>query len=129
MKEKIDQLLQLAKNLLEKVKPFLISVDAKIGVLIPNPKLKKILYIGGGSLFGFMFLIIVLGLLFSPLKNKEQSQTETLNKPNIISVTPEPQKELTTTQKEILDLGVKTREMTFPESILNIPQIERDLSI
>ena len=37
--------------------------------------------------------------------------------------------ELSDTEKVILDLETKIKELKFPESILNIPQIERNLSI
>ena len=62
------------------------------------------MYIGVGSLFGFMFLIILLGLLLSPFRNNTVDLGTKLNKPNIVSVSPEPQKELSETQKEILNL-------------------------
>jgi hypothetical protein len=69
------------------VKKIITILDTKVSTLIPNPKTKKIFYIAIGSLFGFMFLIIILGLILSPFRNQKQ------------------------------------------ESILNIPQIERNLSI
>mgnify|MGYP001570413990 FL=1 len=123
MKTKIIQLFN------NSLKPKLIMFDAKINSLVPNPKIKKILYIGVGSLFGFMFLIILLGLLLSPFRNNTVDLGTKLNKPNIVSVSPEPQKELSETQKEILNLENRIKELRFPESILNIPVIERDLSI
>lgn len=136
MKEKIKTVKQLASNWrfalnnsLNKAKPALTMMDAKIATLIPNPKLKKILYIGVGSLFGFMFLIIVLGLILSPLRNTTQTEETVLNKPKVIVSSPEPIEELTGKQREILDLEIKIKELRFPESILNIPMIESNLAI
>lgn len=126
MKEKLIQLINKSINT---VKPILLTIDTKIVTLIPNPKIKKILYIGIGSLFGFMFLIILLGLLLSPFKKQEQDSGTILNKPNIVSTSPEAQKELTATEKEILNLETKIKELKFPESILNIPALETNLSI
>lgn len=113
----------------EKVKKIITILDTKISTLIPNPKTKKIFYIAIGSLFGFMFLIIILGLILSPFRNQKQETGTTLNKPDIIVSSPKPQIELSDTEKVILDLEIKIKELKFPESILNIPQIERNLSI
>ncbi len=122
------------KDIFEKAKQSLaiglLSLDNKVTVLIPNPKIKKILYIGIGSLFSVMLIIIVLGLLLSPFRNNQQSTDTILKKPNIVnSTTPEPQKELTAVEKEILNLETRIKVMTFPESKLNIPLIESNLSI
>ncbi|MFA6074151.1 MAG: hypothetical protein WC758_08590 [Candidatus Woesearchaeota archaeon] len=113
----------------EKVIKIIMILDTKVSTLVPNPKTKKIFYIAIGSLFGFMFLIIILGLILSPFRNQKQETGTTLNKPNIIVSSPKPQIELSDTEKVILDLETKIKELKFPESILNIPQIERNLSI
>ena len=58
MKEKVIQLFnkQSLANFVGKsvnqIKPILTTIDEKLTTLIPNPKIKKILYIGIGSLFG-----------------------------------------------------------------------------
>lgn len=127
MKEKITQLFS---NLVSQIKPILTIIDEKINTLMPNLKLKKILYIGVGSLFGFMFLIILLGLLLSPLRNQGTSNSGIkLNRPSIINASPEPQKELTETQKEISKLETRIKELKFPESTLNMPVLEDVTSI
>ncbi len=127
MKDNIKSTLELVSK---SVKPVIVSVDAKITTLIPNPKIKKVAYIGMGSLFGFMLLLIIIGILTSPFRNKNsQKQTETIKKPAITVSTPEPQKELTESQKEILKLEDEINKMNFPESELNIPLIERNLTI
>ena len=123
MKTKIIQLFN------NSLKPKLIMLDAKVSTLVPNPKIKKILYTGVGSLFGFMLLIIILGLILSPFKNTDQTSGNILNKTKIITTTPEPQKELSEVQMNILNLEIRIKEMRFPESILNIPVIETDISI
>lgn len=127
VKDKIKLLFEQVKK---RITPLIQSVDVKVNTLIPNPKIKRIAYIGIGSLFGFMFLLIIIGILVSPFRNKNvQDTTSTLKKPiNIIS-TPEPQKELSASQKEIIKLGEEVKNLTFPESVLNLPIIERDLSI
>jgi hypothetical protein len=125
----MDKVKELIIKSVNRLKPTLLTIDTKIGTLIPNPKLKKMLYIGMGSLFGFMFLIIILGLLLSPLRRVDKSSETTLNKPNIITSSPEPTKELTQRQKEIMDLRIRINEIKFPPSILNIPMIESGINI
>ncbi len=130
MKEKLILLKDKLKIIFANyVKPTLIAIDTKINTLIPNPKLKKIAYIGMGSLFGFMFLIIIIGILVSPLRNTPSDNGIIIKKPNTIVSTPEPQKELNDTQKELLKLENEINDITFPESELNIPLIERELTI
>lgn len=126
MKEKI---LQLVNNFVIVIKPKLVAFDTKINTLVPNPKIKKILYISVGSLFGFMFLIIILGLILSPFRKQDQTSETVLNKPNVIITSPKPQTELSEIEKQILNLENRIKELRFPESILNIPVIEKDLSI
>lgn len=126
IKIKINEIIQ---KILAVVKPKLVTIDTKINVLVPNPKMKRVLYITVGSLFGFMFLIIVLGLLLSPFKNKATDSETKINKPNIQNSSPEPQKELSDIQKQIMKLENDINNLTFPESTLNIPIIERGLSI
>lgn len=112
------------------IHPKLIILDTKITTLIPNPKLKKVLYIGVGSLFGFMFLIIILGIILSPFRKDTQSTNNTvLNKPNILSSSPTTQVELSETQKQLLKLETQIREMRFPQSILNLPTLESNIEI
>lgn len=113
----------------EKIKSKLILFDKKVNIFIPDPKVKKIAYIAIGSLFGFMFLIIFLGLLLSPLRNQTKENNISLNKTKIIVSSPKPEEELSETQKQILNLETKIKEMRFPESILNIPTVERNISI
>lgn len=122
---KINQLISKSIN---HVKLVLTSVDGKISILVPNPKLKKILYISIGSLFGFMLLIIILGILLSPLKNNNQPTT-VINKPKIVSSTPEPQKELTEIQKDIFKLENEIKNLKFPDSNLNIPVLIEKITI
>lgn len=117
------------RTIIEKVKPKLILFDRKVDTFLPNPKIKRIAYIGLGSLFGFMFLIIVLGLLLSPLRNTQDNEGVVLKKTNIIVDSPKPQMELNENQKQILMLESEIKELKFPESILNIPVIESNLSI
>lgn len=126
MKEKITTTI---KTVIEKVKPKLILIDEKVNTFLPNPKIKKMAYIGLGSLFGFMFLIIVLGLLLSPLRNVNRDEGTVLKKTNIIVDSPKPQAELNENQKQILMLEKEIKELKFPESILNIPVIESNLSL
>ena len=111
------------------IKPKLVIFDSKISTLVPNPKTKKILYISIGSLFGFIFLIIILGIIMSPFRNKDRSSGIIFKKTQIETSSSTPQKKLSETEKKILDLETRIKEMRFPESILNIPVMEKDLSI
>lgn len=77
-----------------------------------------------------MLLIIILGILVSPLrKDSQTTTTTTIKKPNIIVVSPEPQKELSEAEKEIKKLENSIKSMTFPKNVLNIPLVERNLTI
>lgn len=125
----MEKITTTIKSIMERVKPKLTLIDQKVDTFLPNPKIKKIAYIAFGSLFGFMFLIILLGLLLSPFKNKREDNGLILNKPKIIIDSPKPEVVLSQTQKEILKLETEIKELKFPESILNIPQIERELTI
>lgn len=122
MKNKIN-------TIIESLKPKLNNLDLKFQGLIPNPKLRKVLYYGVGGLFGFIFLLILLGLLLSPFRKKNTSNDFSLTKPKIESGSPAPQKELNETQRQILNLENKIKDLKFPESILTIPTIESDLHI
>lgn len=117
------------KKIKEILMPKLVILDSKISILVPNPKTKKILYISIGSLFGFIFLIIILGIIISPFRNKDGSSEIILNKPQIETSSSTPQKELSETEKNILNLETRIKEIRFPESILNIPIVETDLKI
>jgi hypothetical protein len=82
-----------------------------------------------GSLLGFMFLIIILGLLLSPLRESNNDEGTVLKKANIIVDSPKQQVELNENQKQILMIENEIKELKFPESILNIPIIESNLAI
>ncbi|MFZ3301504.1 MAG: hypothetical protein WA152_02205 [Microgenomates group bacterium] len=125
----MEKIKSTIKNIIEKIKPKLILFDEKVNTFLPNPKIKKIAYITVGSLFGFMFLIIILGLLLSPLRNNSRDEGTVLKKTNIIVDSPKPQIELNENQKQILMLENEIKELKFPESILNIPIIESNLTI
>ena len=125
----MEKIKSTIKNIIDKIKPKLILFDEKVNTFLPNPKIKKIAYIAIGSLFGFMFLIIILGLLLSPLRNSNNDEGTVLKKTNIIVDSPKPQVELNENQKQILMLENEIKELKFPESILNIPVIENNLSI
>lgn len=119
MKEKIKTLTQSIIN----------SVKPKLEVLIPNPKLRKVLYYGVGGLFGFMFLLILLGLLISPLKKNNNFDSYQPNKTKVEKSSPAPKGELSETERKIIDLENKINEFKFPESILTIPSIKDNLTI
>lgn len=126
MKEK---LITTIKTVIEKVKPKVILIDQKVDTFLPNPKLKKIAYIAVGSLFGFMFLIILLGILLSPFRQTNNKNGTVLKKAKIVADSPKPEVVLNDNQKQILMLENEIKELKFPESILNIPVIESNLSI
>lgn len=126
MKEK---LITTIKTVIEKVKPKVILIDQKVDTFLPNPKLKKVAYIAVGSLFGFMFLIILLGILLSPFRQTNNENGTVLKKAKIVADSPKPEVVLNDNQKQILMLENEIKELKFPESILNIPVIESNLSI
>lgn len=126
MKDKIINIIQSTKQFLADL---FLRLDNKIAVLIPNPKIKKVFYIGVGSLFSFMLLIVILGLLLSPLR-RSTGPTTVINKPNIIiNQSAKPAAELTENQKLINEYARVIRETNFPPNTLSVPVIERDLSI
>jgi hypothetical protein len=128
-KETQNKIIEFLSQLKLKISPKLIELDTKFATFMPNPKIRKIVYIAVSSLFGFMFLIIIIGILVAPLRNKTVDDGILIKKPNVTISTPEPQKELNKTQKEILKLQNDINNVTFPESELNIPVIERGLTL
>jgi hypothetical protein len=126
MKEKI---IQLVNKVISAVKPKLVILDSKITTLIPNPKTKKILYIAVGSLFGFMFLIIILGIILSPFRQQDSTAEPEIIKRVLPTSGPNEPIILTDIQKEIKDLENIIKELRFPESTLNTPVVESDISL
>ena len=86
----MNKIKEIYTNLKLRIAPKLVLIDTKVTTFIPNPKFRKITYIAVTSLFGFMFLIIILGLIFSPLKNDDNQTSLTLKKPEIITGSPLP---------------------------------------
>lgn len=125
----MNKIKEIINNLKLKFGPKIMAIDTKFGTFMPNPKTRKIVYITMGSLLGMMFLVIILGLLLSPLRKTQDTSGTILNKPSILNSSPEPVKELSETQKTILNLELRTKEMTFPESILNTPVLESNIKI
>lgn len=118
------------QSVLEKMKPKLILLDEKFGKIITDSKLRKIMYIFVGGFLGFVILIIVIGIISLSFRNTNNSDGGLiLNKPNIINSSPVPQKELNETQKSLLNLENRIKDLKFPESILNIPVIEGKISL
>jgi hypothetical protein len=118
------------KEFVEKMKPKLVLLDEKFAKLITDSKLRKIMYFFVGGFLGFVVLIIIVGLISLPFRgNNVQSDNFIINKPKIINSSPVPQKELNETQKSLLNLENKTKDLKFPESILNIPVIENSITL
>ena len=129
MQNNTNKIKEFINNLKLKLQPKLSALDLKFAALMPDFKLRKIVYITMGSLISFMILIILLGILVSPLRNRPVSSGTTLNKPNIVNVTSVPEDELSETQKKLKLLEEQIRNLKFPESNLNIPVIEFDIKI
>lgn len=118
------------QSLFEKIKPKLILIDEKFAKLITDSKLRKIMYFFVGGFLGFIVLIIIVGIITLPFRaTNNNNEGLVLKRPNIVNSSPIPQKELNETQKNLLNLENRTKDLKFPESILNIPVIEKDLSI
>lgn len=118
------------QSLFEKLKPKLILLDEKFAKLITDTKLRKIMYFFVAGFLGFVVLIIIVGLISLPFRGRNiQSDNFTINKPKIINSSPVPQKELNETQKSLLNLENRTKDLKFPESILNIPVIQSNIKI
>lgn len=127
---KLDNIKLKILDLVNKIKPKLLALDSKFETFMPNAKLRKVVYIAVSSLFGLMFLIIILGLLFSPLRNNS-SQTQNLfgRKPVILQESPKPAVTLNENQKQINSIKTEIDNLTFPDKRINIPLIESDLKI
>lgn len=116
-------------DLINSIKPKINLLDSKFESLIPNPKLRKVLYIFVGGMFGLMFLLVLVGLILSPVTKNGNSNLFVLNKPQIIVPSPTPLVNMRDDQKRLLKLRNEIRNLKFPESILTIPTIESDLKI
>lgn len=118
------------KEFIEKMKPKLVLLDEKFAKLITDTKLRKIMYFFVGGFLGFVVLIIIVGLVSLPFRGRNiQSDNFTINKPKISNSSPAPQKELNETQKSLLNLENRTKDLKFPESILNIPVVQSNINI
>ena len=125
----MEKIVQKLNSLKQALSPKLLVLDSKFQSLIPNPKLRKILYISVLGLFGFMFFLIILGLILMPFKKTGGTNGFSLTKPKIVISSPNPIKELNETQKELLNIENKIKDLKFPESILTIPVIESNIKI
>lgn len=125
MKNNINNFLAKLK---EKVNPFAAKIDTKLSKIIPDIKLRKIVYFSLLGLVGFVTLIFTIAI-FSLVRIKSPEDSLLLKKPIIKNTSPIPQKDLTQIQKELMDIFEETKILKFPESIFNIPQIEREISI
>jgi hypothetical protein len=126
----MDNIKSKLQSLLEKVKPKLILLDEKFAKLITDSKLRKIMYFFIGGFLGFIVLIIIVGIITLPFRVTNNNDGGlVLKRPNIVNSSPIPQKELNETQKSLLNLENRTKDLKFPESVLNIPVIEKNLSI
>lgn len=126
IKNKINQTLT---NIKSKLGPKLILIDNKFSSFMPNVKLRNIVYITMLSLIGFMLLIIILGLLLSPLRNNRVQTGFTLKKPNIVNGTPLPAVSMSATQSKLLELEKQINNLKFPDSSVNVPVIEFEIKI
>ncbi len=126
----MDNIKSKIQSLFEKVKPKLILLDEKFAKLITDSKLRKIMYFFIGGFLGFIVLIIIVGIITLPFRVTNNNDGGlVLKRPNIVNSSPIPQKELNETQKSLLNLENRTKDLKFPESVLNIPVIEKNLSI
>jgi hypothetical protein len=126
----INKIKSVIQSIINSVKLKLILLDEKFAKLITDSKLRKIMYFFVGGFLGFILLIIIVGIISLPFrKTSNRDDGLTLNKPNIINSSPVPQKELNETQKSLLNLENKIKDLKFPESILNIPVIEDNITL
>lgn len=126
----MDKIKPVIQSVINSVKPKLILLDEKFAKLITDSKLRKIMYFFIGGFLGFVVLIIIVGLISLPFRGgSAQSDKIIINKPKIINSSPVPQKELNETQKSLLNLENKAKDLKFPESILNIPVIEDNITL
>ncbi len=114
MKEKINKFLLKAKEVW-------LVIDAKVRELIPNDRLRKVLYITISSFVGLFVFLILLGILLSPFRRNGEAGFSIL-KPRIDS---QLNREivLTETEKELQKLESEIRNLKFPQSELTIPDI------
>jgi hypothetical protein len=129
VKEILNKIKVILSNFKSKISPKLLEIDTKFAEFMPNPKLRKLAYITSTSLFGFMFLIIILGLLLSPFRNNGATNQSLFKKPNIIQESPKSQTKLNENQKQINEFKKEIDNLNFPDTRINIPIIENNLSI
>lgn len=120
------------KEFIQKIKlsltPKLMLVDSKLQTVIPNSKLRKVVYITILTFAGIIFLMIFLALVLSSGRNSN-NQGFILNRPKIQAGSPAPQRELTLTEKELSNLKNEINDMKFPESTINIPKLETKITL
>jgi len=98
----------------EKIKLLMGNIDQKISILIPNAKLKKMAIVSVAG-FGILFFMLIILAAFM---GRGGDSTFVLNKPDIVSSSPLPQKESTNNQKLLNDLRDETEKLKFPPAEL-----------
>lgn len=113
---------------IQKIKPLYNKLDLKLTSLVPDQKLRKIIIISTTGFFIFLALLLILGIIFSTARPKEE-QSYTLNKPSITQNSPKPEKPNTKIQNELIELKGQLDNLKFPPSELTTPLIEVDIDV
>lgn len=124
----LNKLKTLLSGFILKIKPIFENFDSKFKTFMPNDKLRKVIYIAMASLFSIMFLIIVLGVLFSPIRNSNTEQS-LFKKPVIVQESPKAEVVLSENQKQINEFKKEIDNLNFPDNRINIPLVELNLTI
>lgn len=122
MKEKITEILS-------KIKVKLAPIDSKMQSLIPDAKIRKILYIGLGAIASIFVLLILLAIILTPLRVTSDQTGSIFRRPEIKQGEEKKEVLLTPNQTKIKNLSEKIKSLQFPESLVNPPEILLEITI
>ena len=104
------------------------KIDAKLVKFIPDTKLRKVVIFALIGLLMFFILIIFLGIIVSTGRPR-QNLGYFLNKPDILSTSPLPEKPKTPMQENLSKLKTQINSLDFPPGDLTMPIIETEISL
>lgn len=129
MQNNFQKIILKINDLKTKIQPRLISVDQKLQNIIPNPKLRKTLYITVVSFVGMFLFLIIIGILIGPVQRGKNTSSNNINKIKITATNSPTTTMQTENQKILNQYATKIKELKFPQGELNIPLILFGLEI
>lgn len=104
------------------------NIDLKLTRLVPDKKLRKIIILFLGGFVSFFVLLTLLTAIVSSTRT-DSPAGYFLNKPNVTSSSPIPEKPKTKIQESLMGLKTKIENLEFPPGELTTPTIKTGITI